>query len=117
MVTSFTGLGHPEVFGNVGLISGGLRCKDYAPKLEDNHHFDWMKGNNQAFLDAYKLVYRSHGTVEFHDSTDHVEDEAFLESEGILNLPNFHREWLEGGRHQWDTFGKGFAGFAKLVFR
>ena len=117
MVTSYTGLGHPEVFGNVGLISGGLRCKDFAPKLEDNHHFDWLKGNNQAFLDAYKLVYRSHGTVEYYDSGDHVEDEAFLEKEGILTLPNFQRVWFEGGRHQWDTFGKGFAGFAKAVFK
>lgn len=117
MVTSYTGFGHPEVFGNVGLISGGLRCKDFAPVLKDNHHLDWMLGNASGVGEQYRLIYRSHGTNEYHDSTHHVEDDAWLKEQGISQLPCFVREWFPGGLHQWDTFGKGLAGFVKNVFQ
>lgn len=117
MVTSYTGFGHPEVFGSLGLISGGLRCRDFAPVLSDNHHIDWLKGGADKVAEAYRLIYRSHGTVEFHDFEDHPEDEQFLADNGILDLPIFVREWFEGGRHEWDTFGKGFAGLAKHLFK
>ncbi len=117
MVTSYTGFGHPEVFGNLGLISGGLRCRDFAPVLSDNHHIDWLKGGADKVAEVYKLIYRSHGTVEFHDFNDHPEDEEFLKNNGILDLPLFVREWFEGGYHEWDTFGKGLAGFASHLFK
>lgn len=118
MVTSYTGFGHPEVFGNMGLISGGLRCRDYAPILEDNHHLDWLIGGAEQVAKEYKLIYRSHGTVEFSDhSNDHIEDEAFLKANGILDLPCVVREWFPGGKHEWDSFGKGLAGFAKQAFK
>lgn len=117
MVTSYTGFGHPEAFGNLGLISGGLRCKDFAPALADNHHIDWLRGGSARAAEEYRLIYRSHGTVEYHDSGDHAEDEAFLRENGILDLPNLVREWFPGGLHQWDTFGKGLAGLACHLFR
>lgn len=117
MVTSYTGFGHPEVFGNLGLISGGLRCRDYAPVLSDNHHIDWLINGKEKVSEEYKVIYRSHGTEEFYDFLDHQEDEDFLEANGISSLPLFHREWFEGGCHQWDTFGKGLAGFVKYLFK
>lgn len=117
MVTSFLGFSHPELFGSLGLLSGGIRCKDIWPAYEQNHQLDWLKGNAEAVGEAYRLIYRSHGTVEYHDSPDHVEDDAFLKENGISALPCFVREFFPGGRHEWDTFGKDFAGFAHHVFR
>lgn len=117
MITSFLGFGHPELFGNLGLLSGGLRCKDFWPSFEQNHHLDWLCGNAEAVGREYRLIYRSHGDVEYYDSPDHGQDDAFLREHGIDRLPCYVREFLPGGRHEWDTFGKDFAGFARRVFR
>lgn len=118
MVTSFTGFGHPEVFGNIGLISGGLRCKDYEPLLENNHHLDWLRGGAEQVMKEYRLIYRSHGTIEYSDnSNDHIEDDAFLKEQGIYDLPIFVRDWFEGGLHDWDSFSKGFCGLAQHLWK
>jgi enterochelin esterase family protein len=117
MVTSFVGFRHPERFGALGLLSGGIRCKDIWPAFEQNHHLDWLKGNAAAVGAAYRLIYRCHGTVELHDSPDHVQDDAFLKENGISDLPCYVREFFPGGRHEWDTFGKDFAGFAARAFK
>lgn len=117
MITSFIGFGHPELFGNLGLLSGGIRCKDFWPAYEQNHQLDWLCHNAEEVGKQYKLIYRSHGDVEYYDSPDHVQDDAFLKEHGISDLPCFVREFFPGGRHEWDTFGKDFAGFARRAFR
>lgn len=116
MITSFIGFTHPELFGNLGLFSGGIRCKDFWPAYEQNHQLDWLCRHAVDVGNAYRLIYRAHGTVEYHDSPDHVQDDAFLEEHGISQLPCFVREFFPDGRHEWDTFGKDFAGFARYAF-
>lgn len=117
MITSFLGFGHPELFGVLGLISGGIRCKDVWKKYEENHHLEWLTEAPQEVDKSYHLIYRSHGTVEYHDSIDHEQDDAFLKEHGIVNCKGYKREFFEGGRHEWDTFGRGFAGFARRAFQ
>lgn len=117
MITSLIGFGHPELFGNLGLFSGGLRCKDFWPSYEENHHLDWLYDNADEVARQYRLIYRAHGTIEYHDSPDHVQDDEFLQKNGITELPNFVREFFPDGRHEWDTFGRDFAGFAQRAFR
>lgn len=117
MITSFIGFAHPELFGSLGLFSGGIRCKDFWPTYEQNHQLDWLTHSPEEVGRAYRLIYRGHGTVEYHDSPDHVQDDAFLAEHGISGLPCFVREFFPGGRHEWDTFGRDFAGFARHAFQ
>jgi hypothetical protein len=46
-----------------------------------------------------------------------VQDDTFLKENGISDLPCYVREFFPGGRHEWDTFGKDFAGFAARAFK
>ena len=117
MITSRIGFSHPDLFGSLGLISGGIRCKDFWPRFEQNDHLDWLKEDPAAVGKEYRLLYSSFGTVEYYDSPDHEQDDAFLAEHGISDLPCWVQRKFEGGRHEWDSFGKGFAGFAELLFR
>ncbi|MCD8127443.1 MAG: hypothetical protein LUD82_08400 [Clostridiales bacterium] len=118
MLSSRLGFGHPELFSYIGLLSGGLRCRDCWPRWEQNDHLTWLYNNAEEVGRAYSLIYRAHGTAEFEDFRQaNVEEDEFLKENGIAALPCFVREFFEGGYHEWDNFGKEFAGFARNAFK
>lgn len=126
MLSSQLAFTWPDQFANVGMLSSGLRCVDSWPELKDNHYLDWMRGNAEEVGKQYKLIFRSHGEIEYIGSKTLpnepgnptlFEDEAFLAENGLDRLPCYHRVVFPGGKHMWDTFGKGFSAFAQLLFR
>lgn len=117
MMTSVVGFCHPEVFSHLGIFSGGLRFKDLWTTYEENHHLDWLYDNAEEIEKAYKVLYRGHGTIEYNDIPDNLEDEAFCRENGIDKLPCYVRSYIQDGLHDWDTFGKEFADFARHAFR
>lgn len=126
MLSSQLAFTWPDKFANIGMLSSGLRCVDTWPELKDNHYLDWLKGNAEEVGKQYKLIFRSHGEIEYIGRKDLpnepgnptlFEDEAFLAENGLDKLPCYHRVVFPGGKHMWDTFGKGFCAFAQLLFR
>ncbi|MDR1801256.1 MAG: hypothetical protein LBQ95_05420 [Lachnospiraceae bacterium] len=126
MLSSQLAFTWPDKFANVGMISSGFRCVDTWPKLEDNHFLDWMKGNAKEVGKQYKLIFRSHGEIEYIGSKELpnepgnptlFEDEAFLSENGLDKLPCYKRIVFPGGKHMWDTFAKGFSAFAQVLFK
>lgn len=117
---------YPEHFASVGMLSSGLRCVDTHPVLEDNHYLDWMRGNAEEVGKQYKLIFRSHGEIEYIGRKDVPgengnptlhEDEVFLSENGIDKLPCYSRVVFPGYKHMWETFSRGFSLFARELFR
>lgn len=116
MTTGRIGFTYPDKFG--WLMNPGLRCHDFWPTFEENHHLDWMYDNAEEVGKQYKLIYRSKGTWEIFDNfTGAAEDEAFLKKNGISDLPCYFFEWIVDGYHEWDRFSKMFSSFAKMAFK
>lgn len=117
---------HPELFGSIGMLSSGLRCVDTHPVLADNHYLDWMRGNAEEVGRQYKLIFRSHGEIEYtgrpgvpgeNGNPTILEDEVFLSENGIDKLPCYARVVFPGYKHMWETFSRGFSLFARQLFR
>lgn len=117
---------HPEWFASVGMLSSGLRCVDTHPVLADNHYLDWMRGNAAEVGRQYRLIFRSHGEIEYtgrpgvpgeNGNPTLLEDEEFLHENGIDQLPCYSRVVFPGYKHMWETFSRGFSLFARELFR
>lgn len=126
MLSSRLVFSRPDVFASIGMLSSGLRCVDTHPVLADNHYLDWMRGNAEEVGRQYKLIFRSHGEIEYtgrpgvpgeNGNPTLLEDEVFLAENGIDKLPCYSRVVFPGYKHMWETFSRGFSLFARQLFR
>lgn len=108
------GLRHPELFGSIGSFTY-LRCRDRGNTYENNPHLDAFKNPTQ-FAKDYKLLFRSIGSVELH-LNEFEEDDRFLATYGIDQLPCYHRELIPNQTHNWNCWRPAFYHFAQLLFR
>lgn len=115
MLSSYLGCRHPELYGYVGLFSGFMRRRDHHPTYEDNPHLAIMKDKTQVEQE-YHLYFRAMGEDDLHFS-EFLEDDAFLSTYGIDQLPCYQRITYPGYAHTWACWRRSFCDFAKLLFK
>ncbi len=114
MQACYIGMRHPELYGSIGTFTF-MRCRDKAPKFEDNPHLDILK-DKERFGREYKLFFRSIGGRE-RTFKEFEEDDAFLATYGIDQLPGYRRLVFPNENHNWNCWRRALYFFAQEVFR
>jgi enterochelin esterase-like enzyme len=118
MQASQGGLSHPELFAWLGLFSCSIRPRDTQLDFDQNHYLDILKDRERAQRE-YKLIYRANGIGELMRDIVILDDDAWLEKNGVVDLSCYRRSIIResGGEHDWSTFRRAFRDFMQEAFR
>ncbi len=112
------GWAHPEIFGNLGFFAAPIRYENIWKSYEENTHMQWMVGNGQQVAREYKVLFFSRGEAEYLTNRNLQMDDDWLSRNDILAQDCTHmRLYAEDFTHDHSTFRRGFADFAKLLFK
>ena len=107
MQTKAIAFPHPEVFGSIGIFSGGTITVDESKSIE-------------GFRESNKLVFVSFGSRElenrvsgFGDGTDPKQETEQLQASGV----NAHFYVSPGTAHEWQSWRRSLYQFAQLLFK
>ena len=112
MMTCDIAFRHPELFGNLGLLNGGMYhnsfnttyVRPYAAVMKDP----------KKFAQDYKVYFRSSMPAEDHFEF-FLEDDKICAEAGIDKLPSHHRIVYPKRTTKWNGWRMGFRDFAQLL--
>lgn len=111
--TGCIGLGHPELFGSLGIFSGSFTENLWGGKntyagrlLEDG----WLESE-------YRLFFRSIGEEDHISDRGFERDSRMMEENGLDRLACCAVRRHSGRGHEWGAWRRAFYEFAKLLFR
>lgn len=118
VAAGFMGWQHPDIFGNIGFFAAPIRYDNLWKSYEENEHMHWMVDNGEEVGKQYKVLFFSRGEAEYLTNYLLQMDDDWLSRNNILAQSCTHIR-LYGGdfTHDHSTFRRGFADFAKLLFR
>ena len=117
MQSSYLGFGHPELFAYIGLFSGSIRCRHYWEDYDANPHLAVIRRGNDAVAENYKVIYRGVGLQEYNSRPWHKEDDEYLRSIGLDQLPCYHFSLHPTMCHEWGCFRRSLYDFVQLIFK
>ncbi len=114
----FIGWSHPEVFGNLGFFAAPIYYENLYKTFEENEHMHWMFNNGDEVGKQYKLIFISRGEAEYLTNWILQNCDDWMSRNGLMKQNCVHVR-LYGGdfTHDHSTFRRGFADFAKLLFK
>lgn len=110
--TGCIGLGHPELFGYLGIFSGSFSKNlwngenKYAERLKDA---GWLERE-------YRLLFRSIGEKDAVAGPGFERDDRTLKEKGLYGLPCHVRRIYSGQVHEWGAWRRALYDFAQLLF-
>lgn len=112
------GLSHPELFAWLGLFSCSIRMRDVELDFDKSEYLKILLRPEEAERE-YRLIYRANGIGEQMRDQVVLDDDDWIEANGVDKLKCYKREVLmeNGGEHEWSTFRRCFYNFMQLAFR
>lgn len=104
------GLGHPELFGSIGIFSGAF-TKHTMPQVFYDKVF-----NPEFMGENFSLFMRTIGDEEGSLSLFNAENEKFDET-GVSSLPCYKVAFYAHQTHEWGAWRRAIHDFAQLIFR
>lgn len=112
------GWSRPDVFGNLGFFAAPIRYDNLWKTYEENKHMQWMVDNGDKVGEEYKILFFSRGEAEYLTNWILQMDDDWLSRNGILRQNCTHVRLYAGDfTHDHSTFRRGFADFARLLFK
>lgn len=117
MQSSYVGFTHPEIFGNIGLFSGSIRCRRYWTEYDKNPHLNILREGKERLTEEYRVFYRGVAEQEHESRPWHKEDDRWLHEAGLDTADCYHYTLHPTMCHEWGCFRRSLYDFAQLIFQ